>query len=516
MISAVENQKIIKESKRLFVGQGFSLLLLELLDKSLLQTEQSMNLKDDSISPVKGEVQDSNPDIWTSGAMISDKDSKGGTDPDLIAYGNKEKKETNFSQNFTKGQKTHFPLQDAQTVTFFLRHEKLLNEHTNSRISDDEIEVWHRQFVEGLQEHSKVKEDKVKGVNTQENVVKKLSVTQKDKPMQQIKIKNEIEKKNYTAKTGDKSLGKALDLKELLSSDKQIVLKGKNLPSITQKQIHKELNLHLQNSKEMILKSKEYAQIRIRKIHTSTEKQISDQKKNFLHIQDTGIIKKEDSESPPKAHIRGIRQVNTKKNFILLTSGDEKQSRQNTGLEDLNNPNKMILHNSLIKKEDSIYQEKLVFRVNPATNDSQNNNHIYKVDLINKLADVIHYTAKSHKKEELIVHLKPEFLGKLKIKLAFEDGHLRIELFTESHLVKEALTSHVSVLQRILLDKGIPVQEIEIFLSWQGSQNDRRFTKNKFRPSHWKVDSFEEDIVSPSSHKKNWELEDGEGLEYWA
>ncbi len=139
----------------------------------------------------------------------------------------------------------------------------------------------------------------------------------------------------------------------------------------------------------------------------------------------------------------------------------------------------------------------------------------HKSELVNKLADVIYYTA-ANKKEELVVQLKPELLGKLKIKLTSESGHLKIELFTENSALRDTIASHVSMLQRFLTDRGIFVQEIGVFLGWQGFQEGRRFSAQKIKSYPWRVIGLEEEVMTSSSHRRVWKMGDEGELDYWA
>ncbi len=531
MISAVKTQKIINNLKQSFLDQGFSLLLLELLEKFLARIEQ------DTSSVVK-------------------------INTDIAAHRDKEKKETDLSQDPTKTQKLDFHPQDSQIITFFLRHEGLQKDRIN-----DEAEIWLRQFVQSMKElHiqtsnpkelSKIEEDnpvpqiKNEGSASEKRMIvqwdkakngrissnkaekrqqidgakivhqfmrsieelqdfseelltivqtsnpKELSKIEEDNPVQQVKTDNIEEKRSYASKTEHKTekhiLVKALDLEEVLS-DKQETGKEKNLIPAIQKQTHKKLDPYQQNTTS---ESRKYAEIQIKKIHI--KEQVSDQKENSFHI-----TKQDIKTSVKTEQLRSLDPEVIKKE---AKSAQEKQIKQDIDLE---KNSKTILHNLI--KEDPIQPKKPVFRIDTTLT---NNDHINKADLVNKLADVIHYTAESNKKEELVVHLKPEFLGRLKIKLTSENGHLRIELFTENHLVKDTIASHVSVLQRILADRGIPVQEIGVFLNWQGFHENRRSTEHKFK-SFSKEVSLKEDVVTPFSNKKIWNLEDEEGLEYWA
>ncbi len=139
-----------------------------------------------------------------------------------------------------------------------------------------------------------------------------------------------------------------------------------------------------------------------------------------------------------------------------------------------------------------------------------------KADLVRQLTENIHlYTSKDHK-QEIIVNLKPEFLGKLRIRILFEANHVKIEFVTENHITKNVINSHLPILQQILNEQGLPVQEISILMNWQGYQENRKFfgydTKRSFSSSK-NVNPF---IKAISSHKKIYNLEETGDMDYWA
>ena len=536
MINAIEAQKIINETKKSFLGYGFSEILLELLDKYQSETNQSsINNLQEVISSVKTFTkgcQDNNPDFSLSDEnkldFVNAEESglhtikKGNSVHKIQKQSNKEIKEN------TKAKRTAFYPQDTQAVTSFLgdkespkEQEVSSSDDTDKREQTDKVKMWISQFIKTTDSDVEELYDPEKGKTVQRVRIGKgeISATPKE---QKVSSSDDTDKREQIDKLKIWVNTEPEDKKLNVDLDKQETSKEKDLSSTIQRQAHKKLDFYQQNVKEMSFESR---------AHTSAEEQVKDQKKNFLHVKkqnmdfkttvrieglkplsDTKVMdKKESAESPAEALIQ-MTETKAKKDFVHLASKHEKQIKQNTDSE---GHSKIVFHDSLVK-EDPVHQEKTVFKIDTASNDSLSNNHIHKADLVNKLADVIHYTAESHKKEELIVHLKPEFLGRLKIKLTSEDGHLRIELFTESHLVKEVIASHVSVLQKLLIDKGIPAQEIGVFLNWQGFHEGRRFTEYKLKSSSWKVDTLKEDIVTSSSNKKIWQLEDEEGLEYWA
>jgi len=124
-----------------------------------------------------------------------------------------------------------------------------------------------------------------------------------------------------------------------------------------------------------------------------------------------------------------------------------------------------------------------------------------KYTLINKISQEIHYQIKENGKEEIIVHLKPEFLGKVSIKIISEGDHIKINMLTENHMAKEILNPYIPSLQRFLLEQGIPVQEISLFLAWQGYQENRQAQEGyRFKSSFLKSNHHPEPALKEVSY----------------
>jgi flagellar hook-length control protein FliK len=68
---------------------------------------------------------------------------------------------------------------------------------------------------------------------------------------------------------------------------------------------------------------------------------------------------------------------------------------------------------------------------------------------------------------ELLIVLKPEFLGRVNLQAAMVDNQLVATIVTESAVVKQALESQLNSLHAALHDQGLPVAKVEIV---QGSQ----------------------------------------------
>lgn len=65
-------------------------------------------------------------------------------------------------------------------------------------------------------------------------------------------------------------------------------------------------------------------------------------------------------------------------------------------------------------------------------------------------------------RHEFDVVLKPDFLGKVSIRLTMENGSIRMHIRTEDMGAKGLFTDHMSGLQSLMKDKGLPVASIDV------------------------------------------------------
>ncbi len=77
-------------------------------------------------------------------------------------------------------------------------------------------------------------------------------------------------------------------------------------------------------------------------------------------------------------------------------------------------------------------------------------------------------------KYDFDVELKPDFLGKLSIRLSMEDGSIRMQIKTDDASVKSMLSSQTSSLQDALKEKGITLSNVDITYESQTSLSGDR------------------------------------------
>ena len=88
-------------------------------------------------------------------------------------------------------------------------------------------------------------------------------------------------------------------------------------------------------------------------------------------------------------------------------------------------------------------------------------------------------TQVSDGKYDFDVELKPDFLGKVNIKLTMENGELRMHIKTDDIGVKGMFADQASAMQAVLKDKGISVTNIDITYQSQMQTGDDRQAHNQ-------------------------------------
>jgi flagellar hook-length control protein FliK len=90
---------------------------------------------------------------------------------------------------------------------------------------------------------------------------------------------------------------------------------------------------------------------------------------------------------------------------------------------------------------------------------------VEKAQVVSQIVERAHLLGKNQ--SELMVVLKPEFLGKVNLHAAMVDNQLVATIMAESASVKQMLESQLSSLQTALHEQGFPVAKVEVV---QGSQ----------------------------------------------
>ncbi len=78
-------------------------------------------------------------------------------------------------------------------------------------------------------------------------------------------------------------------------------------------------------------------------------------------------------------------------------------------------------------------------------------------------------TRTAQERYEFDVELKPDFLGKVSIKLTMEDGNIRMQIKTDDMSVRSMLSDQTSALQSALKEKGVELTSVDIAYQSQTS-----------------------------------------------
>lgn len=81
--------------------------------------------------------------------------------------------------------------------------------------------------------------------------------------------------------------------------------------------------------------------------------------------------------------------------------------------------------------------------------------------------------------QEFELQLKPEFLGKLVIKLLKDHGGMKVKIFTTSTEVKEMLTAGTHFMQSHIQERGVEISDVEII--YQNLTGDKNMTEGRER-----------------------------------
>jgi flagellar hook-length control protein FliK len=110
---------------------------------------------------------------------------------------------------------------------------------------------------------------------------------------------------------------------------------------------------------------------------------------------------------------------------------------------------------------------------------------VEKANVVAQLIEKAQLVANS-KNSEIVISLKPEFLGRLSLHAAIQDGALMATITAESPAVKTLLESHIPVLQQALQEQGLSVSKISVVqgneLSFSGFHPGSSHPQQNFEP----------------------------------
>ncbi|MDL1971674.1 MAG: flagellar hook-length control protein FliK, partial [Deltaproteobacteria bacterium] len=105
------------------------------------------------------------------------------------------------------------------------------------------------------------------------------------------------------------------------------------------------------------------------------------------------------------------------------------------------------------------------------------------------------------RKDEITIRLKPEVLGRLKIKVGWDQGMLKVNFFATTHIAKQALEQNLNILSQMLLQQGLPVGEMSVLLESDGHAPNSKLPREKAEinlptPNPYPPDNFLSEIDS--------------------
>lgn len=108
---------------------------------------------------------------------------------------------------------------------------------------------------------------------------------------------------------------------------------------------------------------------------------------------------------------------------------------------------------------------------------TQRSVHIPKNEIVSQVVEKAKVVV-SGEKSEMMMDLKPDYLGKLSLKVVTENGIVMAKFVAESHQVKEILETNMQLLKDTLEKQGLVVQDFSVSVgqdSWQGFNREGRY-----------------------------------------
>lgn len=87
---------------------------------------------------------------------------------------------------------------------------------------------------------------------------------------------------------------------------------------------------------------------------------------------------------------------------------------------------------------------------------------IERDQLIGQLIQAVR-VARHHESTEIVVRLKPEFLGRLSIRVLADDHGMRVEIRAENELVRQVMQDNLADLEQRLSEKGLAFEQFNVF-----------------------------------------------------
>jgi len=250
----------------------------------------------------------------------------------------------------------------------------------------------------------------------------------------------------------------------------EAVLKNNNLfKNIDFKDFFKEIinnSSHWQNNKEFFSKILE----QLKNFNTSVD--ITDLT-SILQFQDIDLMREELSKANNIVFdVNGEAEIvnqhgKQNKNDISLTKKEGNIILEKTTDPIINLVNKTFHNEEAVPNLD----EKLV----KATSDN----------LIKKMVEKIKVTNKNNV-SELYVDLKPDFIGKVSIRIFSDNGRVEAKIFTDNSYIKNLVESNLNQLKEALINQGINITNLSVSMGSSGFYNENRKSFHDYKKPDFK------------------------------
>ncbi|HNR13747.1 MAG TPA: flagellar hook-length control protein FliK [Thermodesulfobacteriota bacterium] len=108
---------------------------------------------------------------------------------------------------------------------------------------------------------------------------------------------------------------------------------------------------------------------------------------------------------------------------------------------------------------------------------------------------------------EISLHLKPEHLGHLHIKIAAEENQVHVRIVADVPIVKETLEHHVELLKSAMEAHGLEVDSFEVCVAQDGEQDTgRRGEASSQHAPAWLLDAAEEQGLGDDDGEERWDM----------
>ncbi len=298
-------------------------------------------------------------------------------------------------------------------------------------------------------------------------------------------IEKDIEKSNIHSKNKELS-GLKNQIKKLienLDNKEQIIIKDKSQIEFIKDFISKlkDLKSNLDSGNF----SKNIDMI-INKLDKSIDKFENIFKFN-IEIRDNRVVKKSNKDLNTKGKINNI------------------ESKSSTTKDNNNVQNSNEIKTELFTKSNTDISNNIISRnTSSILGESQNNSILNAKDIFSQVIKKASIMLKDNK-SEIVIQLKPETLGKVKMKLLIEKGDISGKLIVESNEVKKIIQNHITELKDALEDKGMMLNSLDIslgneFKDFELQNSDLEFN-SMFNSENDEISEIDESMDEQSQQK---------------